>query len=174
MKWTTDLLSGQQKEVRGLSIAGCFSLLLASAEKEIELRTWTTDYRGITLFHCSATKSLDWTYDYYFVEPEECPKKSIVGSGELIEVIQFDTEEKWNELMPQHLNEDTYEEMLDSNNGKPVYGHRYANTWLFKEPIEGVPGALNYWAPLKSEQIKAFEQSVKNILDFLINSNYQL
>lgn len=154
--------------MRGLSGTGVFPLLLASGVKKMELRSWTTSYRGYALFHCSATKTDDWTFEYYDIPIEDSPKSSILGYGKLFDVIKLDTKELWEEYRDEHLNDDEFEEALEYNNGK-LYGHRFENAECFWDnPIVGVPGSLNYWTPKKEKQVEAFEL-VKKVHNIVFN-----
>lgn len=162
--------NGKKYEMRGFSCTGVYSLLLAKGKDKMNFRSWTTSYRGYVLFHCSATKDDDWTFEDRGEDIEDSPKSSILGYGILENVVKLDTKERFDEYYDEHHSDEHYEEVLEEFNGK-LYAHRFKDAICFDVPIIGVPGSRNYWTPKKENQIEAFKLAKKDITEHLKNKN---
>ncbi len=148
--------------IRALSIAGPFARLIAEGTKEIELRTWKTNYRGLVLLHSSASTVYDHALKAWEMLPEECPKSAIIGTATLKGCIAYTSARLWHMDEERHLwGETPYAEVVaDHYGGKNPVGHIFENPLLFEEPIRAIPGALNYWTPRNERQHKGFEQAI--------------
>ena len=153
-------------EIRVLSLIGAYPLLLASGEKQIELRTWTTNFRGYVAFHCSKSSADDESYEYFDVDENDCPKSAIIGVGKLVEVIKFD-KDSWFLHQDVHLRDDSYCEVMEETRGKPMYGHRFEQCWIFELPVLDVSGSRNYWSPRTENQEEAMYW-VKEYIDLFV------
>ena len=75
--------------VKALSVRTPWAWLIVAGYKDVENRTWTTDYRGPLLIHAGYTQSPE---GYAFAErqgiavPEDLPRGGIIGIAELTEV----------------------------------------------------------------------------------------
>lgn len=150
--------------IRALSIAGPYARLIAEGSKEIELRSWTTSYRGMVLLHCSASKFYDPEFETWGVLPAECPKSAIIGAAILSDCITYNTRQQWEGDEERHLFFGEFmkypEIRRDCYNGKPPIGHVFENPIVFEEPILAIPGALNYWIARNEKQQQGFEQAL--------------
>lgn len=80
--------------MRALSIRQPWAWAITSAGKNIENRSWSTDYRGPILIH--AALNLDWYGDdvdevedtFGVSVPEELPIGGIVGKAKIVDVVR--------------------------------------------------------------------------------------
>lgn len=161
--------------IRALSIAGPFARLIAEGSKEIELRSWRTQYRGLVLLHSSSSTDYDAYFDLLDMNAAECPKASIVGAAILDNCIAYTDATLWNRDLERHcwMSEEPYSDIrANYYNCKPPIGHVFVHSILFEEPILNVPGAFNYWTPRNDRQQAAFDQAVSYIKSLLVVSEY--
>jgi len=96
--------------LKALSIAGAYPWLLASGKKGIELRCWgEKSHRGLTLLHSSSGSEFEQSFEDYNLTREQCPKFSIIGCAVLVDVICYDSRQKWECDIDRHLWDEDYE-----------------------------------------------------------------
>lgn len=123
-----------------LSVKQPWALLLAEGRKDIENRTWTTNYRGKVLLHATAkpdssvvmyrknVKKPSWQEIQMFSALEECEGKDlygcIIGEAEIVDCVQNHSS-CWAE--------------------KGVWNWVIKNPVLYPEPVRGIKGKLGLW-----------------------------
>lgn len=133
--------------MKTITIKQPYANLICSGLKDIENRTWKTNYRGRVLIHAAAApvkeglaalnnKQLfelmnrpNWENEY-----DNLPNGAIIGSVEIVDCVQ-NHPSKWAQ--------------------EGVWNWVLANAELFPEPIEGVKGKLSFWEyelPINAEQ----------------------
>ncbi|HEY9635218.1 MAG TPA: hypothetical protein V6D14_17585 [Coleofasciculaceae cyanobacterium] len=148
--------------LRALSVAGAFPWLLASGKKPIELRSWgERKHRNITLLHSSSSSYYEASFVQHRVSRQQCPKFAFIGAATLVDVVCYDSRQKWERDIDKHLWDEDYDVVLGFYGDRPPYGHVFDNPVLFDEPILDVPGAYGYWQPKNDRQKKGFEQAMK-------------
>jgi hypothetical protein len=86
----------------GLSIRQPWVELILLGRKTIEVRTWTTNHRGMLWLH--AGKAIDVSAcKAHGVSCERLNRGELVGICELNDCVEFD-ESTWETLRPRHLN----------------------------------------------------------------------
>lgn len=154
----------QAQPPRALSIAGAYPLLLAKGEKKIEIRCWgEKSHRGITFFHASSGTGFEESFQEWGLSRGDCPKFSLIGVAELVEIVQYNTPEKWERDIPLHRWDEDYWQVIDCYDGKIPYGHRFGNPILFPTPITNVEGTFRYWLPKSDRQKIGFEKAIENL-----------
>jgi hypothetical protein len=88
-----------------LSVRQPWAELIISGRKSIEVRAWTTNYRGPLWLH--AGRHIDATLDAKFgvVDP---PRGAFIGCVELVSAISFDAT-RWEAWRDRHLNSGPYQ-----------------------------------------------------------------
>ena len=76
--------------MKALSIKEPWASLIVTGKKTIELRTWRTDYRGPILIHRSGKNG------------------GIVGTAEIVDIIEFKSRDHYNSLRDKHLASDEF------------------------------------------------------------------
>lgn len=131
--------------MKTLSFQQPWATLIAMGLKDIENRTWNTDFRGKFLIHASSKvvplTFMSGLYKEEMVEimghqnfgnvPEELrlvPYSSIIGYVELEDVV-----------MPGELTGSPWD------NGKDLHRWKLKNAYLFDEPITNVKGKLHFF-----------------------------
>lgn len=123
--------------MKAISIKQPYASLIVSGIKDIENRTWKTNYRGRVLIHASAVPALsDINYlpseqlEYAYSEIEKGKEiepivtSAIIGSVEIVDCVQ-NHNSVWAE--------------------EGVWNWVLTNPVKFKEPILGVKGKLSIW-----------------------------
>ena len=77
--------------MKALSIRQPWAELILQGRKTIELRTWSTTYRGRFLIH-AAQKVNTEACEAYGLDPAKLVRGALLGSVELIDVIEFDAQ----------------------------------------------------------------------------------
>lgn len=85
-----------------LSIRQPWLDLVLQGRKPIEVRSWSTKYRGTLRLHASKTIDLG-ACTYYGLKPQDLVVGCILGSVELLDCVPF-TCESWEGLRSSHLN----------------------------------------------------------------------
>jgi hypothetical protein len=111
--------------MKALSIRQPWAELILQGRKQIELRTWNTNYRGQIVIHAGQQVKEEHCRAYGF-NPEELVRGALVGTVEIVDVIAFD-EESYNAHAAEHLR-------LGKWPGDLV-GWRLANPVRFETPI---------------------------------------
>ncbi len=109
------VLPGGGPEIRVLSVQQPWAWLICFGEKDVENRTWTTNYRGLLLIHASLTIDLDavammrtrgvWV-------PENYITGAIIGRANLVDCVSYSASPYF--CGPNAL-------VLDRRAGLPVY-----------------------------------------------------
>lgn len=138
---TNDIFREPRKEIcKTLSIQQPYALLAAMGIKDIENRTWKTDYRGRIYIHacsCKSAKNIKYALTpeqkeivnrnlliYAFLEDKELMYSSIIGHVDLVDIVE-DSSSVW-------AVKDHYHWILKN----PV---------LFESPYINIKGQLNFW-----------------------------
>lgn len=128
--------------MKTLSIRQPWASLICHGIKEVENRTWKTDYRGKVLIHTGVTKvhkNLEmqtpphmWDEIFLhqmqgtFPEMDELPYGAIIGYATLVDCVEEVTDSVWD-------------------GGEGIVKWIFEDAHLFKEPITGVKGKLNLY-----------------------------
>lgn len=158
------------QNVRALSIAGPFARLIAEGSKEIELRSWKTNFRGLVLLHSSTSRDFDACFDDLEMSLDECPKSAIIGAAILTDCIAYTTARQWNDDLERHLwiGDEPYATIRqDYYNGNPPIGHVFEHPILFDPFILDIPGAFNYWQPRNPRQQAGFDKALAIIEELI-------
>jgi predicted transcriptional regulator len=115
---------------KALSVRQPWAQLVVSGLKTVEVRSWTTNYRGRLLIHSSKSPD-EFTARQFRLG--ELPKGAIVGMVTLVDVRPL-TAESWRALESKHL-----------NLGGPtpgLYAWMLTDAMAFKRPVpfRGRPG----------------------------------
>jgi hypothetical protein len=118
--------------MKALSLQQPYAELILQGRKTIETRTWRTAHRGPFAIHAAWHVQGDIA-KLYGIEPESLISGALLGTAEIVEMIEFDTA-SWAALHDQHLVPDEH------HNGR--VGWRLANPRRFVQPIplRGLPG----------------------------------
>lgn len=125
-------------KIKVLTVKQPWASLIVHGIKDIENRTWNTNFRGRILIHASSNKKEGWCLNdiqrfclkqsgsvLYNTALETLPFGAIIGSIEVIDCVQ-NHPSIWAE--------------------KGVYHWVLANPVLFEKPIENVKGKLGLWS----------------------------
>lgn len=146
-----------------LSIKQPWCSLIATGLKDVENRTWKTQYRGKILLHASSsvdneTRELNWcspftltqynTLDEYLPKDilvsdfkKSLPTSAIIGEVEIVDCVQeYDSiwAEKWSEEQKRFL-------LWRDGKIKPIWNWILENPLLYDKPIKNIKGKLNLW-----------------------------
>jgi hypothetical protein len=135
--------------MKALSIKQPYASLIAHNIKNIENRTWKTNFRGKIFIHASAKSAgalyelLDekqieamnnhWTNSPY---PNR-PLSAIIGEVDIVDCV-INHPSIWAEKTYYPVN-------LAEHPIKPIYNWVLANPVLYKKPILNVKGKLSFW-----------------------------
>ncbi len=126
--------------MKTLSIKQPWASLIAHGIKDVENRTWRTNFRGRIYIHASGAKDkgflsllnkkqvndlrskTDLSFDF--------PTSSIIGSVEIVDCVQ-NYPSIWSEV--------------DLTGTKPIWNWVLRNPVLFDEPILNIKGKLSLW-----------------------------
>lgn len=90
--------------MKALSIRQPWAELILQGRKTIELRTWTTAYRGPVVIHAGYFIE-DTPCRQFDIDPTTVTRGALVGIVNLVEIIQFDAE-SWPALRDAHLSDE--------------------------------------------------------------------
>lgn len=124
--------------MKTLTIKQPWASLIVSGLKDIENRTWKTNFRGRVLIHAAKCpvkegwdalnkiqlKEVFGHKDALYGDKEELPQSAIIGSVDIVDCVQ-NHPSVWAE--------------------KGVWNWVLANPVLFEKPIENVKGKLSFW-----------------------------
>ncbi len=154
----------KNKKMKALSIKQPWAGLIAHGVKDIENRTWKTNFRGRFFIHASAkwdersnsnnpkdlftweqriamsSSPVDHKFIDYgiIVKDEEMPLSAIIGEIDIIDCV-INHPSIWAEKT--HYNEDDF----DVEDPKPIWNWVLANPVLYDKPILNVKGKLSFW-----------------------------
>ena len=90
-----------------LSLKQPYAELIMSGKKTIENRHWKTNYRGPLLIHASANVDKE-ACRRLGLDEASLVKGAIVGKVNIVDVVQYDSMEKFLFLQSKHFGHDTY------------------------------------------------------------------
>lgn len=157
---TKDILKEPRKDsFKALSVQQPFASLEVLGIKDIENRTWKTDYRGRIYIHASAYKKLNFTvltkeqyndacdkfeWNSTTVKPvDQWDRSAIIGHVDIVDCV-VNHPSIWAEKTSGVIDTNT-KEFIPHRDNKPIYNWVLANAVLFDRPIENVKGALSFW-----------------------------
>ena len=144
--------------MKALSIKQPWASLIAHGIKDIENRTWKTNYRGKILIHASGSpakgkflamneKQREFAAQNENFNPlyfEDLPTSAIIGEVEIIDCVinhpsiwAEKSEGFWDPIRGKWI------QMFDDR--PPIYNWVLANPVLYKKPILNVKGKLSFW-----------------------------
>lgn len=126
--------------MKALSIKQPWASLIANGIKDIENRTWRTNFRGRIYIHASALKK----FNVQMTDPQttlslpviqlaiegKMPFGAIIGEVDIIDCVQ-----NHSSIWADHA----------APGDKPIWNWVLANPVLYDKPIEKVKGALSLW-----------------------------
>lgn len=128
--------------MKALTIKNPWAMLIAAGIKDIENRTWRTNFRGRIYIHCSqkpvklgTTRSLYTDDQWYRIKNlafifGDKPNGCIIGEVDIVDCVQ-DHASIWAEKsLPGE---------------KPIWNWVLAKPVLYDQPIENIKGALSLW-----------------------------
>lgn len=121
-------------DTRCLSVKQPWLELILLGKKDIEVRTWTTKFRGPVWLHAGKSVDKSQLSRWDFKDP---PTGAYLGRANLTDVIEFD-QKSWESLRKRHLNEGLFQLGL--------YGWVFKDTKQLKEPLTA-PGKLGLYKP---------------------------
>lgn len=129
--------------MKTLSIQQPWASLIVAGLKDVENRTWKTDYRGRILIHASTKKvPKGFLYAGLPVEIIEAVKNFIyMGGMEDFDDVPLGAIIGYVDL--KDIKDDTYEDSIWAQ-GAPCQW-LVDNAYIFDEPIMGIKGKLNLW-----------------------------
>ncbi len=119
-----------------LSLKQPFAELLVSGRKTIELRNWTTKFRGEFLVHASKNIDRDGCKVHGF-DPEKITKGAVVGKAVIYDVKEYLNESEFFSDKDKHL-------AVESIYATDRYGFLIKDAERFDKPIP-MPGKLNFF-----------------------------
>ncbi len=143
--------------MKALSIKQPWASLIAHGIKDIENRTWKTNFRGRIYIHASGqiTKGLysDFIPKKHWETLTEQQKNdticfsqvtsAIIGEVDIVDCV-MNHSSIWAEKTEGIIDINT-NEFIPKSNPKPVYNWVLANAILYDKPILNVKGKLSFW-----------------------------
>lgn len=153
--------------MKAITIKQPYAQLICEGVKDIENRTWKTNYRGRVLIHAGADKKLNLNaltseqYDFAADKLDasnrtptkavnEWSRSAIIGSVEIVDCVR-NHDSIWAEKT-QMKRSIGIDEFVLIPKEKPIYNWVLANPILFEEPILNVKGKLSFWDYPMSEE----------------------
>ncbi len=130
----------QKAKINTLSVQQPYALLEVMGVKDVENRTWKTDFRGRLYIHACSYKSANNIK--YALTPEQ---KEIVNRNLLIYSFLEDKELMYSAIIGHVDLVDIVEDSKSVWALKDHYHWILANPVLFEDPIINVKGQLNFW-----------------------------
>ena len=150
--------------MKALSIKQPWASLIAHGVKDIENRTWKTNFRGRIYIHASVKGVSDFQFSLaqtialndIYTEDFQFMKSAIIGEVDIVDCV-INHESIWAE---KSLIKPKIEDYKDDeggnmelfkfnleiyNNSKPIFNWVLANAVLYNEPILNVKGKLSLW-----------------------------
>lgn len=143
--------------MKALSIKQPWASLIAHGIKDIENRTWKTNYRGRIFIHASAKQAGSYDESLNDLQKIEFKEKydritlrkqhhfsAIIGEVDIIDCVinhpsiwSEKSEGFWNPIRGKWI------QMFDDR--PPIYNWVLANPVLYEKPILNVKGKLSFW-----------------------------
>ena len=121
--------------MRCLSLKQPFAELVVTGRKTIELRTWSTSFRGVFLVHASGNVDSE-ACALFKMGLDSLPKRAIVGKATLYDIKEYKSKEQFLQDRDKHL---ATEKDFGSN-----YGFMLKDPVKFDKPIP-MPGNLGFF-----------------------------
>jgi Zn ribbon nucleic-acid-binding protein len=145
--------------MKAISIKQPWASLIAHGIKDIENRTWKTNFRGKIYIHASAKSAGNTAYllndqqNNYFVFNTEnyktfesnLPYSAIIGEVEIVDCVINHTS-IWADQMRTYKDDEVDIQIL-CRNQKYIWNWVLANAILYDKPILDVKGKLSFWEP---------------------------
>lgn len=146
--------------MKALSIKQPWASLIAHGIKDIENRTWKTNFTGRIYIHASGAKVIDClrvlNEEQYLIAQKhflklglnkfsDLPISAIIGEVDIVDCV-INHSSIWAEKTPNIPKRGPVPE--------PIYNWVLANPVLYKKPILNVKGKLSFWNIDKNEIIK--------------------
>jgi hypothetical protein len=110
-----------------LSVRQPWASYIAGGLKSIELRSWSTDYRGWLWIHASKQLDLD-AMSIYGLEPAHFPVGGLLGIADLTSCTPIETSAQWLELRNEHRSPGYFV--------RGIYGWRFGDVIALREKID--------------------------------------
>lgn len=93
--------------MKAFSVAPTWAWLIVTGQKQVENRTWSTRHRGAIMVHANKSQKQDraarkWCKDRGIEVPDKLPMGAIVGSVEILDVVDYDPELLFDEFELRH------------------------------------------------------------------------
>ena len=111
--------------MKALSIRQPWADLIVQGKKTLELRSWTTKYRGVLAIHASQSFNPDECLAYG-IDPAHLTTGALIGTVELQEIFALNAE-MYASLQREHLATNPFH--------PPLYGWRVAKSRALPQPI---------------------------------------
>ena len=145
--------------MKTITIKQPWAQFIAEGIKDIENRTWKTNFRGRVLIHASADerlmnippnsflteKQLDAVFDkrILFHKRNSSLYSAIIGSIEIVDCV-INHPSIWAEKT-EGVTDINTKEFIPYLKPKPIYNWVLANPVFFTKPIENIKGKLSFW-----------------------------
>lgn len=141
--------------MKALSIKQPYASLIAHGIKNIENRTWKTNFRGRIFIHASGKSAGNtafllndnqsnffvWNTENYKIFESNLPYSAIIGEVDIVDCV-INHPSIWAEKTFMY----EYDEQVGEKPiGKPIYNWVLTNAVLYDKPILNVKGKLSFW-----------------------------
>lgn len=143
--------------MKAITIKQPWTSLIVHGIKDIENRTWRTNFRGRVLIHAAGSHGRKFSVNLTDAQTKAAfatiaketmfgnlPFGSIIGSVEIVDCT-VNHSSIWAEHTPDYIvgiNPKIHEDMTGK---KVIYNWVLANPILYEKPIENVKGKLSFW-----------------------------
>lgn len=142
---------------RCLTVKNPWAYLIVYGIKDVENRTWKTNYRGNVFIHASAQSVLPFDVltreQFLAIDLHVMPMidsyfetSRIIGSVEIVDCV-LNTKSIWTSINKPSLDKDEQEDAFGESVELGGYKWILRNPVVFEEPILNVRGKLNLWKP---------------------------
>ena len=126
------LFPNELTSLPALSVRQPWASYLSSGLKTMELRSWSTRYRGWLWIHAGKKLDLD-AVDMLHLSVDEFSRGGLLGLAKLEDCLTLEYEEQWLRLRGEHLSPGWY--------SGPCFGWQFSDALALAEIIE-CPGEL--------------------------------
>lgn len=144
--------------MKAISIKQPWASLIVHGIKDIENRTWKTNFRGRVYIHASAKIAFVGSYrenlpHRFWIDLSESERSSLINSfqhrGSIIGEVDIidcviNHSSIWAEKT-EGITDTNTKEFIPYKKNKPIYNWVLENAVLFPEPILDVKGKLSFW-----------------------------
>jgi hypothetical protein len=150
--------SREDEQVRShyvaLSVRQPWAYLIVMAQKTIELRDWSTPYRGLLLIH--AAKKVDREALHYFdLQDSGLDTGCVIGAVELLDVVR---------MTPDVLRLKRWEHRSFRPHTKSMYGFVLSAIQAFAEPVP-LRGSLGMFDIVDADSVSAIREQLGFTVD---------